>query len=660
MGDHNSLETLRSVSLLVEALYRDIAQRYSVSAAEQCQDIAVMRRRSTREGIGFYTKTLPRLGKALDKALHSEVPLKFDGFARRRQTAIPKFLWWLLERVLCTDTGYVRKDADITALKDARQFLAFAYKLNIPYDRQTEKSVVESFIRTEKELAAITSCDSFAVDPIATKARTLLCKLFAGFDAWDIIPKHGPGSVATGEEIGEKSNFARIYSKLEHGGYSFTEYFTMGASHVVDQFDWIQGLEVLDRATAKVVLVPKDSRGPRLISCEPLELQWIQQGLQRKLYPWIEQHPMTRGFVNFTDQSINRRLALEGSQSCDWVTLDMKDASDRVSLRLVERLFEGTTLLNALKACRSDETRVPDGRLIALSKFAPMGSAVCFPIEAICFWALAVSVLWLNGRGAAAMQSVYVYGDDIIVRAADYKLVQAYFPLVGLKFNDDKCCTGGFFRESCGCDAYKGVDVTPLRLRTSWCPRNTRNPTELSSYCALSNALWKAGYWGTAELIKKWVEDRYGLLPYFEDEPYPMPTDTDVDWSGLSHDRRQAILLSHGVIPGFIPGTKPLEPRSYLGFCRPHVNHHHENLRRLKYRYNVALHRLEFRVWTVIPKRKCYKVDGWRELLRVQNTKSSGSTPGMPTTESGGKPLPVGVYAIPRRSCLKRGWSTVV
>lgn len=660
MGDHNSLETLRSVSLLVEALYRDIAQRYSVNAAEQQRDIAVMRRRSAREGIGFYTKTLPRLGKALDKALHSEVSLKFPGFARRRGTAIPRFIWWLLERVLCTETGYVRSDADITALKDARQLLAFAYKLNIPYDQETENSVIDSFIRTEEELATITGCESFAVDPIVAKARTLLCKLFAGFEPGDIVPKHGPGSVATGEEIGEKSNFSRIYSKLEHGGYPFTEYFTMGASHVADQYDWIQGLQVLDRATAKVVLVPKDSRGPRLISCEPLELQWIQQGLQRKLYPWIERHPMTAGYVNFTDQSVNRRLALEGSRSGEWVTLDMKDASDRVSLKLVERLFQGTSLLSALLASRSDETRVPDGRLVPLSKFAPMGSAVCFPVEAICFWALAVSVLWLNGRGSSAMTSVYVYGDDIIVRASDYKLVQAYFPRVGLKFNVDKCCTGGFFRESCGCDAYKGVDVTPLRLRTSWCHRNTRNPTELSSYCALSNALWKAGYWGTAELIRRQVEDRYGPLPYYDDQACPMPTDTNVDWGGMSYDRRQALLLALGAIPGFSPGPTPTEPRSYLGFCRPHVNHHHENLKRLKYRLNHRLHRIEFLVWTVTPKRKSYEVDGWRELLRVQNTKSSGSTSGSYPAESGGGHLPVGVYALPRRICLKRGWRSVV
>jgi len=638
MEIHNSLETY--VSLTVQ-LYHDVAQCYP-NVHESRHDLRVLRNRVDSEGISFLTKTLPKLGKAIDYALHSDAPLQVSGFRKKPDSVIPLFLGWLLEK-LFMDDGYVRSDPDITALKHLRQFLYFTYKLSLPYDYETENSVIESFIATEEEL-----CNTeFPLwsDPVASSARLFLSRVFDGFDVRAITPRHGPGAVSTGESTGEKSNFSRIYSPLERI-YPFTDYFVLGSNQILDQLDWIQSLEVLEQGTAKVVLVPKDSRGPRLISCEPLELQWIQQGIQRSLYRWIEAHELTRGHVNFTDQTVNRRLALAGSRDGSYVTLDMKDASDRVSLNLVNTLFSGTTLLEGLLASRSSATRLPDGRVVQLAKFAPMGSAVCFPVEALCFFALAVAVLYRRNRAqlppvpnwglgndpyaerswAKAQRDVYVYGDDIIVKKEDYLLLLQEFPRFGLKFNEAKCCTSGFFRESCGCDAYRGVEVTPIRLRTRWSHRGTRDASELVSYVELSNSLWNAGYWITAEFIKDMVEDRYGPLPYLrKPESFIDPSTGQIRTSG-----------------------SPL-----IGFYRDHVNHTRLNRQRLKHRRFIlekdgsspCLQRLEYRTWIIRPVHKKYEVDGWKECLRVINTGSTGSD--------------TGVYALPRRVCLRRGWASI-
>jgi len=630
MGDHNSLETY--VSLTVQ-LYHDIAQCYP-NVHESQHDLRVLRSRVDSEGIAFLTKTLPMLGKAIDFALHSEQPLQVLGFKKKSNTSIPLFLGWLIELLFMSD-GYVRDDLDITALRHVRQFLYFSYKLSLPYEASTENSAIESFVRTEDELHLLLEFPP-EVQPIIKKARLFISRLFDGFDVREITPRHGPGSVATGEESGEKSNFSRIYAGLERV-FPFTEYFVLGLNQVSDQYDWLQSLVPMEHATAKVVLVPKDSRGPRLISCEPLELQWIQQGIQKALYPWIEQHPLTRGHVNFRDQRVNRALALSSSRSTNYVTLDMKDASDRVSLRLVEELFGGTTLLEGLVASRSEYTQLPDGRVVHLSKFAPMGSAVCFPIEALCFYALAVAVLYtkyapargrssqLGGRGlelaeerawAKAAEAVFVYGDDIIVRREDYAPLLQYFPLVGLKFNESKCCMGGFFRESCGCDAYKGVEVTPIRMRTQWDHRGIRDAGELVSWVELSNSLWDAGYWTTAESIKAMVERRYGVLPYVREK---------FEYTDFSNQIK-------------------LDVSSLIGWYRSHVNESVANKRRgMKSRFGPSTHTLEYRSWIVRPVHKQYVVDGWRECLRVLNT--------------GSKRSDTGIYALPRRICLRRGWA---
>jgi len=581
-----------------------------------------MRSRYDSEGISFFTKTLPKLGKALDKALHSDAPLQVRGFKLKPNTVIPQFLGWLLERVF-SELGYVRGDPDITALKHLRQFLYFAYKLKLPYDPETEKSVIESFVSTQTELEDL----SFGSDlrPILNSARAFISRLFDGYDVRDIVPRHGPGAVATGEEVGEKSNFSRIYNHTERL-YPFTEYFVLGSNQVADQLDWLQSLEVLEHGTAEVVLVPKDSRGPRLISKEPLELQWIQQGIQKSLYSWIENHQLTRGFVNFTDQTINRRLALGSSRTGKFVTLDMKDASDRVTLRLVEELFSGTELLGALKASRSEYTRLPDGREIRLNTFAPMGSAVCFPIEALCFYALSVAVLHVHGRSDIRNKpNIFVYGDDIIALRDDYPLLLQYLPLFGLRFNVDKCCVSGLFRESCGCDAFNGVDVTPIRLRNTWSHLRTRDASELVSYVELSNSLWEAGYWTTSDLIKDMVESRYGKLPYTREK----------------YQYRD------------LAGRLRIDSSPLIGWYRSHV--HQSANSWVKKRFNPNLHRLEYKSWTTRPVKKLYRVDGWRECLRVMNT-GSGQTPPR-IKHDGDKGANVGVYALPHRVCLRRGWA---
>ena len=616
---HNSLETY--VSLTVQ-LYHDIAQCYPVTR-ESRLDVAKLRHRVASEGVSFLTKSLPKLGKAIDLALHSDSPLQVRGFSLKPGTSIPRFLGWLIEEVFTTD-GYVRSDPNITALRHLRQILYFAYKLNLPYDKETEGSVISSFVQTQEELAQLEFPDE--VQSILRNARVFITRLFDGFDVRDIIPRHGPGAVATGEQIGEKSNFSRIYAHAERM-YPFAEYFVLGLNQVADQLEWIQGLKIEEYGTAQVVLVPKDSRGPRLISKEPLELQWLQQGIQRKLYRWIEEHPLTRGFVNFTNQSINRRLALKSSRDQSYATLDMKDASDRVTTRLVSELFCGSSLLEALLATRSEFTQLPDGRKVHLSTFAPMGSAVCFPIEALCFYALAVAMLHVHGRSRERNNpDVYVYGDDIIVRRDDYSLLLQYFPLFGLRFNEAKCCVAGFFRESCGCDAYGGVDVTPIRLRTAWCHRGIRDASELVSYVELSNSLYAAGYWGTSEMIKELVEARYGLLPY----------------------KRESTSYTD------LAGQEGIDSSSLIGWIRPHVHESRLNRARgLKRRLSPSTHKLEYRTWVVAPVKETFPVDGWRECLRVM----TGGFRNHRITSAEGTRADTGVYALPHRICLRRGWA---
>jgi hypothetical protein len=187
----------------------------------------------------------------------------------------------------------------------------------------------------------------------------------------------------------------------------------------------------------------------------------------RLLYDTVESHWLTHGYVNFRDQSVNGELVKEASRFKHLSTLDLKDASDRVRWDLVRYLFPGNWV-EAFEACRTTHVELPDGipdEVKALcpnniyelvGKFAPMGSAVCFPVEALVFWSLLKAALGVD---------VYVYGDDIIVPAHCFEEAVRVLEEYDLLVNVEKSCHETPFRESCGVDYFDGVDVGYAKLR---------------------------------------------------------------------------------------------------------------------------------------------------------------------------------------------------
>lgn len=487
-------------------------------------------RRLQREGIGFLTKSLPRLGKALDRALLGDVPLDCTGFRQEPGTRLPRLFGKVFQRVFSSD-GWLLPAPCVESIRALRQLTYLYYKYELPYDRTLEQEVIRTFTETEKEvcedvrflrdqygdLSAASRVSGNSVNPIyperlrqLRRARKLVYNLFSGFDVQGISPRHGPGVVSSKEKYEAKYMFTRINPRAQLV-FPFDEYFFINRNHFCASLDALERAQEVEYP-ARVVLVPKDSRGPRVISCEPLENQWLQQGLMRSMVAWIESHPLTRNAVRFTNQEPNRMAALAGSYHGTLATLDLKEASDRVSMWLVEQLFP-EPLLGALAATRSLTTVLPDGTQVPLHKFAPMGSACCFPVLAICIWALLSSEL--SDDGKPVHTDFLVYGDDVIVDTAQAVHAINTLESYGLHVNMNKSCTTGLFRESCGMDAYDGVDVTPVRFRTVWCETPTAGSYE--SWIAYANQLYHRGYTTTAMYIAERMASIYGAIPEHED-----------------------------------------------------------------------------------------------------------------------------------------------
>lgn len=500
------------------------------------KDLVTMKRRSHAngsEGISFYTQTLPSLGKALVQALSSGVFRLPTTFKRRRTNeALPAFCNSLLIRVFDRYTGAILETVDIDAVKKLYQLCFFAYKCELPYSPELKQAVVDRFVETEREVGAINDSLAKINDPLLSVAAQLTSALFSDFSLNDFYPKNGPGVTANVPVT--KKYTARLTPDLPV--YQVAgRFFFFNEEEALDSDDRFPVRKTDDlfrsRNNAKVILVPKDSRGPRLISCEPAENQYIQQGIMGYMVNRLETHPLTAGHVNFTDQTINQRLAVDGSITRKWATLDLKDASDRNSLSLFRRIFGETPLLfEMLEKSRSEATILPgksEVEKLHLNKFAPMGSACCFPVMAYSIYILLyLGLLGLGLKPEEARNSVYVYGDDIVVPTEYAHYAITILERYGFMVNREKSFINSRFLESCGVDSFDGVICSPIRLRQIW--RNKDPNTQIATV-ACANLLAGRGYRRSAEFLFSCWERLRGPLPYGTDKsPYVCRVTLDV------------------------------------------------------------------------------------------------------------------------------------
>jgi len=512
------------------SVWRLLANDTELSAYVGPRDIEVFNQRVLAEGIPYLTTTLPRLYKALDQSMRTGRLVEIDGFKRCPGCVYPLFLrkaW----QVLFTEDGTLRFWDDLSpvgtmpivsdisytgAIDCIRQLSALFYKLEVPYTDDQTRYVMDTFIQNEKELADFEDSQPFSEEykvydkdgvlhvsgdthrrpvegrewlslsndllrkevrsSVCHTARSIIRRLLRGLNPLNIQPGHGSGASACKTKPWLRWSEPPRYIPSLDAVFCYSDYFFAGFNHLCDGWKAMQEWEVCEHPYARGVYVQKDSRGPRFISTEPREFMYLQMGMMDSIYTRVASLAAINDQVGFTDQTRNQLMARMGSQFGDVATVDCKDASDRVSMRLVEELFP-KNWVRAMAACRSQATVFPDGTVVPLRKFAPMGSALCFPVEAIVFWALTLATikgnnkryynrLFTNKLRDDEQFEVRVFGDDIICPTRDVDNVMRVLEDVGLKINRDKSFWHGPFRESCGKDYFNGNLVTPVRVKS--------------------------------------------------------------------------------------------------------------------------------------------------------------------------------------------------
>jgi len=568
---------LKSLVLLWLKLAEEFGQWCSTSTLH---DGNTVRRRVETEGMSFLTITLPLFGKVFERCLDKGCvePGDFLGF-KRSSGPLPLFLGGFLAQCFDRQSGVIRLDVNVDCVTAIRQLTNTFGKLQLPCAEHRVKAAFDKYIQVEKEVTdGRTRVGLHDYHRLARVSTHLFGDIFSAVSSeiaeGILIPKHGPG--ATAERLSSNQRYHQtVWPQRLEDVFPYLDN-ALPSSSYYHELDHVHFPDPGDELPVRVIHVPKTMKTPRIIAIEPSPMQYMQQALmaslvskfESKYVPGNTRSNLCHMMIGFTDQAPNQRMAEIGSSQGNLATLDLSDASDRVSTQHVEALLANfPLLLEAVMAVRSSHADVPGYGVVSLSKYASMGSALCFPLEAAVFLAVIFfgicteeSPTGLRREIASYRDRVRVYGDDIIIPVDKVDSVMAALELFGFRVNTSKSFWTGKFRESCGGDFYAGVEVTPSRLKHLF-PSSHADAKEVISLVAFRNHLYKRGLWQTAYWLDSRIETvLMGFYPVVEETSQIVGRHSFLGYdTGKRTDRH----LHRPLVKGFFVNS--VSPRDSLG-----------------------------------------------------------------------------------------------
>jgi hypothetical protein len=461
-------------------------------------DFQYLSRRLREEGEVFCLQKMSELGKAIDVSLISGEPLQVpEGFQLAKKTRLPRFCQYLFNRVFDrygfpledTEFPYVGQNLSVQLLRQV--FLAFSkVKPRFVENEAEHHQALLDRICISRDTVKANLCNESHGGQLAvvlTEARRLLSivfdrrqKLVRPLQEFCKEPwgRHGPGAVA-GKESGSKKWDFRKYPQTPNSLFK--------ASQLQEDPP-----KADEDPSSRITCVPKDFRGPRVICMEPKEFQFAQQGILSILVDICHKHFLTRSSIDFEDVTISRLLC----RNYGYSTIDLSEASDRISLDLVRLVFPRWVYKLLV------QYRTPYVDKHGYQCFATMGSALCFPIQTLLFWTLAkatmnvwsdwkprrrdkkvpstsvfidafkrqqtseysITDLWApKRRKDASIGALRVFGDDILVPRVIAPTVCDVLTWCGLKINYSKTCINSRVREACGEWVYNGFSCRVVK-----------------------------------------------------------------------------------------------------------------------------------------------------------------------------------------------------
>lgn len=283
----------------------------------------------------------------------------------------------------------------------------------------------------------------------------------------------------------------------------------------------------------KAMQVPKNYKGGRVIA--PEEFERASKGLA--IYRLMESYLPVN--IKIKDQRFNQVLSLLGSAKENiFDTLDLSHASDSQTFMLFNEIYPQrfVALVSKLLATETRFTKpitvTYRGKTQKLTKFhaataMAMGHPLTFILECITFLSCGIVGAAYSGEDMSSSdsyQALYSYdlpnnggnvkiprilivGDDIGIDSKFSEATEHILRSVGFQVNFDKSFTGDHpFRESCGKEYFKGVDVTP-----NYYPRSPIGSLDRSIGVPRSEFNFQQGFAEPKDALSKLIEIQHRM-----------------------------------------------------------------------------------------------------------------------------------------------------
>lgn len=349
------------------------------------------------------------------------------------------------------------------------------------YDEIAEHNALDEFVRCEEQNARTNKAEHLWTpqNELINELREIITKLLGDPPTHEEIMelgKWGPGTMA-----------GYIYRSSETGAeMKFNAPLTMTpealplASMVLPQYQlWYGHLKAVFgphwvslQPGGKLQTVPKKFLMKRTMIAEPSLNSWIQLAIGAVIRKRLRRF----GWDLDTCWAVNQRLAVKGSISGAYSTLDMRNASNTLAYRLIESVLPEPWFA-WLKSVRSPKVLLPPYLAAKglpspykLQMFSSMGNGFTFELESVVFMAAVLVACGKRpgvirpGRLSLEDQGMSVFGDDVVL---PQKAAASFIEIaqeIGLEVNQEKSFVSGPFRESCGLDSYGGVNIRPLLI----------------------------------------------------------------------------------------------------------------------------------------------------------------------------------------------------
>lgn len=209
---------------------------------------------------------------------------------------------------------------------------------------------------------------------------------------------------------------------------------------------------------ASLEFVPKDATSLRTITIG----NTVNVGFQLAVSEYLRRRLNKLFGINLFTQEHNQTLAKYGSIDGSFATIDLSNASDTLSLGLLNLFpLQFAEAIYKLREHKWKHQYLGSG---SFAKISAMGNGLTFTLQSIIYASIVYAACRMNNFPWCA-DVIAIHGDDIVV--PDFLFFDVCYLLksFGMSVNTDKTFYRNSVRESCGHDYFKGERVDRFTVK---------------------------------------------------------------------------------------------------------------------------------------------------------------------------------------------------